>query len=144
MEVEITGNFPKLKHSVSANTWIRQMHFEKAGDSTCGHSHTFDHQTLFTNGTFIIRAGVKHYEVTAPTIFITKAGIEHEIIAKEDGCTAFCIHALRKGENIEDIASPEEITEGWHENDTNPLVVEGRGEIFYKQAPKVAEPVNAD
>lgn len=141
MNIELTGNFPKLKHSVSANTWIRQMNFEKAGDSTCGHKHTFDHQTLFVKGEFIIRAGDKHYNVKAPTIFITKAGIEHEIISLEDDCIAYCIHALRKGEDISDIASADEITEGWHDNDTNPLVVEGKGEIFYKQKPKVATPI---
>lgn len=130
---------PKLKHLVSANTWIRQMEFLEKGSRMEGHIHTFDHQTLFATGEFIIKVEDKKYKIQAPHVFITKAGMVHEIECVSDTGLAYCIHALRKGENIEDIASPDEICEGWHHQDTMPLRVGGSGETFYKSEPKVGE-----
>jgi hypothetical protein len=117
------------------------MSFESVGDSTCGHKHTFDHQTVFIEGTFHIKANDKTYKVTSPSVFITKAGIVHEIIAQTPNAKAMCVHALRKDENIEDIASPEEIAEGLNENTTHTLIEGGVGETFYKQPPRALKPL---
>jgi hypothetical protein len=133
----------KCKHSCVANTWVRQMDFEKSGDTMEGHRHTFDHQTLFAYGEFEITVeGKGIYEAKAPVIFTTKAGDLHSIKAKTDAAVAYCIHALRKGEEMEDIAAPDEICEGWHEGDTTPLHSEGRGELFFKPAPLKAEKIS--
>jgi hypothetical protein len=48
-------------------------------------------------------------------IFI-KAEYRHELVALEDNTVAFCIHALRKGNGVDDIIDPASIPAG-----VNPL-----------------------
>jgi dTDP-4-dehydrorhamnose 3,5-epimerase-like enzyme len=103
---------PSSKISVVANTWIKQMHFAKAGDMNDGHKHIFDHQTLLGKGKVKVTVNDKISEFTAPTIIFIRAGFEHQIEALEDDTVCYCIHAIRDGERVEDIIDPADIPEG--------------------------------
>lgn len=102
---------PKGKISVVANTWIKQMHFVKAGDMNDGHTHIFDHQTLLGKGKVRVTVNEKISEFTAPTIIFIRAGLKHQIEALEDDTICYCIHAIRDGERVEDIIDPSDIPE---------------------------------
>jgi dTDP-4-dehydrorhamnose 3,5-epimerase-like enzyme len=103
---------PNAKISLVANTWIKQMHFAKAGDMNDGHKHIFDHQTLLGKGKVKVTVNDKISEFTAPTIIFIRAGFEHQIEALEDDTVCYCIHAIRDGERVEDIIDPADIPEG--------------------------------
>lgn len=100
---------PNSKISLVANTWIKQMHFAKAGDVNDGHTHVFDHQTLLGKGKVKVTVNGKVSEFTAPTIIFIRAGFEHQIQALEDETVCYCIHAIRDGERVEDIIDPADI-----------------------------------
>lgn len=102
-------NAPKPKMSLVANTWIKQMVFEKAGDLHPGHKHIFDHQTLLAKGKIQVTVEGVTSEFTAPTIIYIRAGFEHNLTAVEDGTVCYCIHAIRDGERVEDIIDPADI-----------------------------------
>lgn len=131
---DIAGNEPQSKFSVVANTWIRQMVFVKAGDRNCGHAHSFDHQTLLAKGKFKVFVEDKVAEFTAPQVLMIPAGKEHLIQAMEDGSVAFCIHALRKGENIEDIMDADDMPENgmYFGDEVNPLLAGKPSGRFYR------------
>lgn len=100
---------PNIKISIVDNVWTKQMVFVSPGDVMKGHRHTFSHQTLLALGRFEISVeGVKH-EYTAPQILKIVKNKEHEIKALTAGSIAYCIHPLRDGEGVEDIADPENI-----------------------------------
>jgi len=100
---------PNPKISLVSNTWVKQMHFVKAGDVNEGHTHIFDHQTLLGKGKVKVIVNNKSTEFTAPTIIYIRAGFEHKIEALEDDTVCYCIHAIRDGERIEDIIDPADI-----------------------------------
>jgi quercetin dioxygenase-like cupin family protein len=103
--------YPQSKISLVANTWVKQMRFEKAGDINDGHTHIFDHQTLLAKGKVNVTVNNKVSEFTAPTIIFIRAGFKHEIQALEDDTICYCIHAIRDGEKVEDIVDPKDIPE---------------------------------
>jgi len=122
---------PKVKISLVANTWIKQMLFENVGDANEGHKHTFDHQTLLAYGAVRVTVNGKASEFSAPTIIFIKAGLDHHIEATQAGTVAYCVHAIRDGERIEDIIDPDDIPEGVPSG-TIPLVEGAPPEIFHK------------
>ena len=95
-----------------ANLFSRQIHFEKAGDIEQGHTHSFDHLTLLANGKLKIVVDGKESIFVAPKMIYIKADKMHELTALEDNTVAYCIHALRIGENVDDIIDPSMIPEG--------------------------------
>jgi quercetin dioxygenase-like cupin family protein len=104
--------YPETKMTCVSNLWLRQMHFEKAGDRNEGHVHNFDHITLLAKGSVTVDVEGNCTDFVAPhMIYITK-GKRHHLIAKEDGTTAYCVHALRTGEREEDILDPSMIPAG--------------------------------
>ena len=92
--------------SIVGNTWVKQMIFEYKGDAHPGHVHSFDHQTLLAKGSVEVWANGKPTVFTAPTIIYIKAGIQHGMIAQEDGTVIYCIHPLRGGDQVGDIIDP--------------------------------------
>lgn len=88
------------------------MTFVKAGDVEQGHFHNFDHTTLLGAGSVLIKANGKETKFTAPQMIFIHADIEHELTALEDNTVAYCIHALRDGDNVGDIIDPASIPEG--------------------------------
>jgi hypothetical protein len=61
-----------------------------------------------------------------------KAGVEHKLTALQANTVAYCIHALRDGDRVEDIVSPDMIPEGTTYTEifklgVNPLIEEKHG-----------------
>jgi quercetin dioxygenase-like cupin family protein len=102
-----------VKHDIIlvGNLFVKQMHFEKAGDVMRGHSHKFDHPTLVGKGSVKVRVNGQDTEFKAPhMVYISKDSV-HEITALEDGTTAYCIHPIR-GEKQEDIYGHDQVPAG--------------------------------
>tara|TARA_R110000822_G_scaffold288671_1_gene409952 strand:- start:69 stop:371 length:303 start_codon:yes stop_codon:yes gene_type:complete len=82
------------------------MHFSSAGDVEHGHIHPFDHLTLLAYGSLQVTVNGKVTDFKAPHMIYIKAEHEHELVALEDNTVAFCIHALRDGNGVDDILDP--------------------------------------
>jgi quercetin dioxygenase-like cupin family protein len=96
---------PVVQIGCVANLFVRQMHFASAGDMELGHKHTFDHMTLLAKGKLKVKINDEETEFTAPQMIYIKADLQHELTATSDNTVAYCIHALRSGEN-DDILDP--------------------------------------
>ena len=94
------------------------MLFAKAGDVEQGHCHAFDHTTLLGSGSVMVKTNGKSTKFTAPQMIFIAAELEHEITALEDNTVAYCIHALRDGNGVDDIIDPASIPE-----DVNPVTL---------------------
>lgn len=103
---------PKIKLGCVANLFSRQMHFQKAGDLERGHRHQFDHLTLLAKGSLRVTVNGKTTDFTAPHMIYIHAKHEHELVALEDDTVAYCIHALRDRNKIDDILDPASIPAG--------------------------------
>ena len=91
------------------NVWVKMYHLYDAGDTTSGHAHTFDHITLLAKGKVLMRAKGAEKEHVAPALLVTPKGIDHEFVALTPGTILCCIHAIRDGDHVDDVA-PQEIT----------------------------------
>lgn len=103
---------PQVKLGCVANLFSRQMHFKKAGDQEHGHTHPFDHLTLLSSGSLGVTVNGKTTNFKAPHMIYIKAEHKHELVALEDNTVAFCIHALRKGNGVDDIIDPDSVPAG--------------------------------
>lgn len=104
--------YPKINIGCVANLYSRQMHFEKAGDIEIGHKHQFDHLTLLANGSLKVVVEGQETVFKAPHMIYIHKDKVHELTALEDNTVAFCIHALRDGNGVDDILDPEMIPKG--------------------------------
>lgn len=107
-------NHPRVQISCVSNVFIKQMHFQKAGDIEQGHAHCFDHITLLSAGKLRLVALGKSTDFEAPHHIFIKAGVVHELVALEDNTVAHCIHAIRDGGRIEDIIDPNSVPTSYH------------------------------
>lgn len=105
-------NSPEVMLGCVANLWSKMMHFQKAGDMEQGHSHLFDHLTLLARGSMNVTVNGKATEFRAPYMIYIKAGQVHQLTALEDDTLAYCIHALRDGDGVNDIIDPAMIPAG--------------------------------
>lgn len=103
---------PKIQLGCVANLFSRQMHFEKAGDIEEGHTHPFDHLTLLAYGSVKVTVDGKESVFKAPHMLYIKADKVHFLEALEDNTLAYCIHALRDGDEVCDIIDPSMIPAG--------------------------------
>lgn len=103
---------PIVQIGCVANLYSRMMHFAKAGDIEHGHTHAFDHLTLLASGSLLIRVEGKETVFKAPHMIYIKADKQHELVAQEDNTVAYCIHALRDGDGVEDIIDPASVPAG--------------------------------
>jgi quercetin dioxygenase-like cupin family protein len=99
---------------ISDNVFVRMFVLPKTGDVHDGHAHTFNHITLLAKG--IVEMRTQHTieppvkrTYAAPMLLVTPAGLVHEFEALTDDCVLCCIHAIRNGDDLDDIA-PHEIT----------------------------------
>lgn len=92
------------------NVWVKMYHLYDVGDTTSGHAHTFDHITLLAKGKVLMRAKGIEKEHAAPALLVTTKSVEHEFVALVPGTVLCCIHAIRDGDGVDDVA-PQEITE---------------------------------
>ena len=95
--------------SIVSNVFIRQMELEGVGDFVQGHSHNFDHQHLLVAGKVKITVDDKEIEYSAPHIIFIAKGKEHKMEALTDYALGYCIHPIRTGYRVEDIADPKEL-----------------------------------
>jgi hypothetical protein len=78
------------------NIWVRQNLLEKAGDSTQGHYHKFDHVSLLATGKVQVEVdGYPPKEFTAPTFIVIKKEYSHKFTALADNTIWYCVFALR-------------------------------------------------
>jgi len=103
------ADMEKDQAAFADNVWVRMMHLKKAGDEVQGHRHTFDHITLLARGSVKMEHDNGSKEYKAPFLIITPKGIAHKFTALEDKCLLCCIHAIRDGDDVDDIA-PQDIT----------------------------------
>lgn len=86
------------------------FYFSEIGDSTQGHAHVFDHITLLASGAVTMKHDNGAENFTAPHLIVTPKGIAHEFIATQSNTVICCIHAIRDGVGVDDVA-PQNITE---------------------------------
>lgn len=87
---------PKVNLGTVANVFVRQMHFETAGDEEIGHAHPYNHLTLLAKGCLKVIVGDQTRVFAAPTMIYIAANTAHTLIAETDQTVAYCIHALRE------------------------------------------------
>jgi quercetin dioxygenase-like cupin family protein len=103
---------PEVKIGCVANLFSRMMHFKKAGDVEQGHTHQFDHLTLLAKGRLQVTVEGKVSEFVAPHMIYIHKDKRHELVALSDDTVAYCIHALRSGDGVNDILDPASIPAG--------------------------------
>lgn len=103
---------PEVRIACVANLFSRMMHFQKAGDVENGHTHPFDHLTLLASGKLQVTVDGNVSVFEAPHMIYIHKDKNHELVALEDDTVAYCIHALRDGNGVDDILDPAMIPEG--------------------------------
>jgi mannose-6-phosphate isomerase-like protein (cupin superfamily) len=107
-----TPAMPDASIGLVANLWSKMMHFKKAGDTEQGHAHVFDHLTLLAKGSMRVTVDGTATDFKAPHMIYIKKEAVHELVALEDDTLAYCIHALRDGDGVDDIIDPSMIPGG--------------------------------
>jgi quercetin dioxygenase-like cupin family protein len=105
-------NQPQVNMSCVANLFSRMMHFKKIGDIEYGHKHQFDHLTLLAAGKLQVTVDGQETIFEAPHMIYIHKDINHQLVALEDNTIAYCIHALRDGNGVDDILDPAMIPKG--------------------------------
>ena len=103
------GEATKVRIAIADNVFVRMMHLIKAGDTVESHAHTFDHITLISRGSVKMEHDNGSSEYKAPALVVTPKGIHHQFAALEDRTVLCCIHAVRDGDDVDDVA-PQDIT----------------------------------
>lgn len=89
------------------NVFVKMHHFAKVGDTITAHAHTFDHITLLAAGSVHMRHDNGEQTFKAPHLIVTPKGVSHQFTALEPGTVYCCIHAIRDGDGVDDVASPD-------------------------------------
>lgn len=89
------------------NVFVKLHHFIRVGDTHDGHAHAFDHITLLASGSVRMAHDNGVAEFKAPHLIVTPKGITHQFTALEPNTVFCCIHAVREGDELDDIASPD-------------------------------------
>jgi len=100
---------PSIQHDLKIvdNVFVKMMVCVEPGDIIHGHAHTFDHITLLATGSVIMSARGNEVEHKSPKLIITPKGVVHQFTALEANTTLCCIHAIRDGDEMEDVAPPD-------------------------------------
>jgi hypothetical protein len=102
----------EVKIGFVSNLYSRMMHFKNVGDTEHTHTHSFDHLTLLAHGSVKCVVNDKETIFKAPHMIFIKKDAEHKFTALENNTVAYCIHAMRIGNDIGDIVDPSMIPEG--------------------------------
>lgn len=102
----------EVKIGCVSNLYSRMMHFHKKGDVEHTHKHSFDHMTLLAAGSVKCEVDGKETVFKAPHMIFIHKDKMHRFMALEDNTVAYCIHAMRIGERIEDIVDPSMLPDG--------------------------------
>jgi quercetin dioxygenase-like cupin family protein len=88
--------------SIVNDVFIKQMVFKNKGDMIVSHAHVHDHQTLLGVGSLEVTVDDLAITYRAPTIILIQAGKYHAIEALEAGTVAYCIHAIKGADHIDE------------------------------------------
>jgi len=102
----------EVKVGCVSNLYSRMMHFKNAGDTEHTHTHSFNHLTLLAAGSVKCIVDGKETIFKAPHMIFIHKDKMHAFTALEDNTVAYCIHPMRIGERIEDIADPSMFPDG--------------------------------
>ncbi len=91
--------------AIADNVWVKMMFLPNKDDVVEGHAHVFDHITLLARGSVKMEHDFGSKEYKAPFLIITPKGIQHKFTSLEDKTILCCIHAIREGDEVDDIAS---------------------------------------
>lgn len=88
---------------VSGNVFIRPNHLNAVGDRVKGHHHNFDHTTIVFQGAVHVVATLPdgsmiERDFVAPSHFLVRANVEHEITATKDGTVFWCVYSHRNAQ----------------------------------------------
>lgn len=89
------------------NVFVKMHRFLNVGDTHEGHAHVFDHITLLATGKVLMKHDNGEQEFTAPHLIVTPKGVVHQFTALEPNTLFCCIHAIRDGDDVDDIAPPD-------------------------------------
>lgn len=89
------------------NVFVKLHQFINAGDTYHGHAHVFDHITLLATGRVLMKHDNGEQEFVAPKLIVTPKGITHQFTALEPNTVFCCVHAIREGSGVNDVASPD-------------------------------------
>lgn len=98
---------PKTDLKLVDNVFVKMHHFYDAGGTHQGHAHKFDHITLLASGKVLMKHDNGEQEFTAPHLIVTPKGVTHQFTALEPNTVFCCIHAIRDGDGVDDVASPD-------------------------------------
>lgn len=91
--------------SLVNGVFIKQMTFREKGDIALTHAHVYDHQTLLASGALRVIVGGTLREYQAPTIIVIQAGMLHTMESLEPNTVAYCVHAVKGGDSIDEAES---------------------------------------
>jgi len=100
-------NNPLTDIKIVDNVFVKIHHFVRIGDTHQGHAHTFDHITLLSSGSVKMVHDNGEEEYKAPHLIVTPKGVTHQFTALEPNTVFCCVHAIRDGDGIDDVASPD-------------------------------------
>lgn len=100
---------PQTRIEIVDNLFVKLHYFLKVGDTHEGHAHVFDHITLLANGSVLMKHDKGEQKFDAPHLIVTPKGVRHQFVALEPNTVFCCIHAVRDGNTVDDIA-PQNIT----------------------------------
>lgn len=103
---------PSISIGCVANLFSKQIHFKNKDDVEEGHTHPFDHLTLLAYGSLEITVNGEKTVYKAPHMIYIHKDYEHKLRALEDNTVAYCIHALRDGNGVDDIIDPDMVPNG--------------------------------
>jgi hypothetical protein len=92
------------------NVFVKMIPLNGIGDKVEGHAHVFDHITLLSVGSVKMKTVCEQKKTendyTAPALIITPKGVVHEFTSLTENSLLCCIHAIRDGDGVDDIADP--------------------------------------
>ena len=121
----------KIEHDLGyiGNIWVRQNVLKKAGESTHGHYHLFDHVSLLATGSVEVQIDGHPPKIfVAPTFIVIKKEHSHKFTAVTDDVLWYCVFAIRDEDGeLSDIA-PES---------NSPYFIEGVSGEYWKNRLKL-------
>jgi quercetin dioxygenase-like cupin family protein len=95
----------KTDVKIADNVFVKMYQFENVGDTHAGHAHVFDHITLLSSGSVLMNHDNGEQTFVAPYLIVTPKGVNHQFTALEPNTVFCCIHAIREGSEVDDVAS---------------------------------------
>lgn len=97
---------PSTDVKIVDNVFVKMHHFLNAGDTMSGHAHVFDHITLLASGKVLMKHDSGEQEFDAPHLIVTPKSVKHQFLALSNNTVLCCIHAIRDGDEIDNVADP--------------------------------------